>query len=537
MIQFPLDGSQSQFDLNVAEFDESLHNFLPSITLKDTQDLPMQINIRSGQEHLSTFLDRPREDLEIRRIREGVDGNLMFSMELSYLPNSLTNSVESDREWVMRIHRRRDNSYFALVHTDPSGDRDWILPEPTDTEGAFDFFIPVEFEELGTHILRMVHWEVDEAQINRKGILKPRPYSFCHIDQEDGRFVVKSFPKFKLSEEEEEDRTLSLSLTQKWESLRLDQGPTLLLLHGLKGNTKRSFENLIEDKKIMRFLGQKYGNRIIGFDHPSILRDPIQNADFFAKIVNRSDFPYKKVQLELDILARSRGAMVARQIVEGLPEGAMPFHVDRVLLLGGPLQGTPSARQEHMIRGAEINGLLKSAKKVYKDRLQRDIGSESKEIIEIDEEAIMDADEGRRMLAYNRMIAERAELCKGVKAMEPLDAEVNSLNSRVSIPEDTQYYTIGVKYDPNLYPIAGKRRRLIRRLKKVFGDIPNDGVNPYEGALGKQILGSNLIGSFEIISNPDVHHESLLLSPEIKEKVVQFLTHGTNGGSPGQTKS
>ncbi|MEM9722463.1 MAG: hypothetical protein AAGA10_24560 [Bacteroidota bacterium] len=459
-----------------------------------------------------------------------MEGELALSIEINYLPDSNQPHEEIDSEWEMRIHREGNTGYFALLLTDSMGDREWILPKKTKIQNAYDFYIPGEVLKDASQVLRLVYWDSREKNKWRRKLPALKSYKFCDVIQKKNTSRVKTLFKYDLHHEEENEKEFS-KRKRRWESLNLDQGPSLLLLHGLAGKTKKSFKNLLKDKEIMDLLHAKYGDRIIGFDHPSIQMDPIHNADYFFKVLKNSGFPYDNPQIKLDILTRSRGGMVAKKIVEDLASSGCSFKIPRAVLLAPPLEGTPIANEENTIPGIEIYYLLDKAKKRFEKALKGKSVSESleiEEIEEIDEEEIQEMDEGIRMTSYNTMFGRRSRNCSGVRALKPLESPIDLQSNRINPTVETSFYTIAVKYDPNLYPISDKRDRFIELIKMVFKDEANDGINTFKGAVGAEVLLSKKVDSFpKEDPDPNIHHESLLLSDEIKEKIVAFLTQPT----------
>lgn len=89
----------------------------------------------------------------------------------------------------------------------------------------------------------------------------------------------------------------------------------------------------------MRDLHDRYGGRVLAFDHPTVSVTPTENAAQFAEMIRQAG-------LTVDIVAHSRGGLVARVLTErpdaiGLPPGSLD--VRRLVMAGTPNQGTPLA--------------------------------------------------------------------------------------------------------------------------------------------------------------------------------------------------
>ena len=118
----------------------------------------------------------------------------------------------------------------------------------------------------------------------------------------------------------------------------------LLLIHGLFSSTLTAFGVLFgtEGAGLAGALERGYEGRIVGFDHPSASRTPEENARWLLERLEPGP------PCRYDILASSRGGLVARALVElagkrrGSRRGSRgEFVIDRALLVGTPNAGTP----------------------------------------------------------------------------------------------------------------------------------------------------------------------------------------------------
>lgn len=83
----------------------------------------------------------------------------------------------------------------------------------------------------------------------------------------------------------------------------------LLLLHGTFSSTRGAFGELLKNPAARTALNARYGNRILGFDHPTISKPVAGNAtDFLDTLPPRAE-PYN-----FDVLVHSRGGLLARAI-------------------------------------------------------------------------------------------------------------------------------------------------------------------------------------------------------------------------------
>jgi hypothetical protein len=124
---------------------------------------------------------------------------------------------------------------------------------------------------------------------------------------------------------------------------QLGTGRALLFLHGTFSRASTGFGGL-PDGALGR-LHDTYGGRVFAFDHPTLSVDPADNVrEFLARVP-------EDVHLDLDIVAHSRGGLVARTLVGehlDLPIDADHVRVGRVVFAGTPNQGSALASPEHL---------------------------------------------------------------------------------------------------------------------------------------------------------------------------------------------
>ncbi|MBI4720010.1 MAG: CHAT domain-containing protein [Chitinivibrionia bacterium] len=128
----------------------------------------------------------------------------------------------------------------------------------------------------------------------------------------------------------------------------------LLIIHGLFSSTQAGFAPLFEPAgaSFMRTIMQAYEGKVVGFDHPTASRTPEENARWLLEHLERGH------TCRYDVLATSRGGLVARSLVElarkrrtgAFGQGgrrrskstrAGSLVIDRVILVGTPNAGTP----------------------------------------------------------------------------------------------------------------------------------------------------------------------------------------------------
>lgn len=157
---------------------------------------------------------------------------------------------------------------------------------------------------------------------------------------------------------EDEDPPASAILTPssaQWSSLLSAPGaspkPTLLLIHGTGLQSVLGFAGLRErlpadePRSLLRRLYDQYGGRVIALEHKTISKPVVKNLQVLADALPSGDRA-----LCLDVLAVSRGGLVARALVEGLADEVQTadgaslsdrVRVRRVVLVATPNNGTP----------------------------------------------------------------------------------------------------------------------------------------------------------------------------------------------------
>jgi beta-lactamase superfamily II metal-dependent hydrolase/pimeloyl-ACP methyl ester carboxylesterase len=110
---------------------------------------------------------------------------------------------------------------------------------------------------------------------------------------------------------------------------RSDRG--LLVIHGFMGSIHGSFGF---SEATVRRLGAAYDDRMIAFDHPTLAATPRQNAE---DLLERLDGH----EMSLDILAHSRGGLVARELAR-MTEGSR-IDIRSIVFVASPNAGTPLA--------------------------------------------------------------------------------------------------------------------------------------------------------------------------------------------------
>ena len=124
-----------------------------------------------------------------------------------------------------------------------------------------------------------------------------------------------------------------------WEDL--GRGPMLLMIHGTGLRTVAGFVGLTREE--FTRLEERYEGRILAWEHCALAHHLDRNARELARALERGGRP-----LTIDVLALSRGGLVARRLVEGWEQLASDICIRKLVMVGTPNDGTPSARRDGM---------------------------------------------------------------------------------------------------------------------------------------------------------------------------------------------
>jgi len=223
---------------------------------------------------------------------------------------------------------------------------------------------------------------------------------------------------------------------------KLSAGPVLLFVHGTFSSTVDGFGRL--PARTRKALDERYGGRVIAFDHPTIADDPIANARAFLLAAGDRE-------LELDIVCHSRGGLVSRAIAErpGDLAGLAPrVRVRDIVLVGVPSNGTILADVKHW------NELVDRATTLL-SLLPLPVAADTMETV----------------LALVRSISlGTARNLKGLQAMVPGGEFLATLN--VPTADPGRYHAIVSDYEPRSSAWKEWLGDVVR--DRIFEDAPND---------------------------------------------------------------
>jgi len=274
---------------------------------------------------------------------------------------------------------------------------------------------------------------------------------------------------------------------------RLSEGPALLFVHGTASASHLAFGGLPDE--VMRTLFERYHERVFALDHHTLWLTPAMNVETAVQAIPA------ETSLDLDLVAHSRGGLVARELLERREQNGTPasLRARTLVLVGVPNGGTDIARRENHRTWLD---LFTNALQLLPDNAVVDMLVIA---IEVAKEFAIGVYDG----------------LEGLVAMDPDGPDVAAL-STAPAPE-VRYCSISADYEP---PAGSALARKLRDLAfdRLFGSEPNDLVVP-------TALVSALPGRPEI-RTPDallfereagVEHNAFFGRPEVAGKLLEWL--------------
>ncbi len=268
----------------------------------------------------------------------------------------------------------------------------------------------------------------------------------------------------------------------------------LLIVHGFMGSIHGSFGF---PEATVRRLSAAYDDRIIAYDHPTLASTPRQNAEDLFERLNGHD-------LHLDILAHSRGGLVAREF-QRLTEGT-PIDVRSIVFVASPNGGTPMADPDRP------SGIL--------DAVTNFVGN------------IPGTDGFALVLELLADIVLKGAVpgLEGLVAMQPTGDYLAELNKH-QIPDSVVLRAIATEYEPAA--TAGfLQAKLDDGLDEYFGQLRNDRIVPTRSAYAQagrfQVKpGQRLV----LDSARGVHHSSFWTDPRATRQLLTWLSADENAAT------
>ncbi len=212
-------------------------------------------------------------------------------------------------------------------------------------------------------------------------------------------------------------------------------GPLLVLVHDIGSTSAAGFAGL--RGLGLSLLDERYGGRIIAFDHPTFSIDPAENAAALL-VALAGQIGAAGGLGPIDVLAHGRGGLVARSLAVQLaaaPAGG-PVELRNVWTVGTPHGGTPIAEPER------IGALL--------DRLTNLLAW-------VPLGGVGDLIDGVLALAQHVATAAASGL-PGIVSMAPESPYLVQL-AAAAVPPQTRWFAVSSDYEPPAGSSLGKRAR------------------------------------------------------------------------------
>jgi len=276
----------------------------------------------------------------------------------------------------------------------------------------------------------------------------------------------------------------------------LARGPVLLLVHGTGLRTVPGFLGLTPDE--FQDLEERYGGRILAWEHCALAHHLDRNARELARALERSGEP-----LTLDVLALSRGGLVARRLVEGWEALRTDIQIRKLVMVGTPNDGTPSARRDPMGGGnVEMKAWRTDVRRLalvdQRDRAVR---------LHDDPFSLPGFQPGERSLGVWPLLHGSQDQVPGSRFLQ----ELNGFEGRAPHPvRQTKYYALASIFNfDHGAPEAQLLPHLDRRgvCAHAIPDVPNDLVVPTASVIQPR-QGPDASGHF-----PLARHQVAVLQP------------------------
>jgi hypothetical protein len=272
----------------------------------------------------------------------------------------------------------------------------------------------------------------------------------------------------------------------------------LLLTHGIFSSLAGAFAGIADPASpVLQHLRGIYGRGIIGWDHWTVSKTPLENAtEMLAKL---------PADIKPDIVCHSRGALVMRAMLEhsdleATRQSRFSF-VGKAIFVAGACQGSQLANI------ASLNRLLNVYSAIGSIPLLGSAGVVLSVIVGV-----------------LRVLAQGATRLPSLEALSPdlnRNTFLQALNNELTTPTG-EIIVMHANYDPSAGPLAGL---LDLNLDTVFG-AANDMVVPYTGAevFDKwQQTGTNLRYGTATATQSVVMHTNFFFQPGVQQLLQAAL--------------
>ncbi len=284
---------------------------------------------------------------------------------------------------------------------------------------------------------------------------------------------------------------------------RMTADRALLFVHGTFSKASSGFGGL--PPEVLGTLHTAYGGHVLALDHPTLATSPAENARWLAGELHRR-LPAGR-GLRLDVVAHSRGGLVARELCEHSAENGLAdvLAVERLVMVGTPNAGTALASSRQW--------------KGYVDRVTNLLQF-------VPDNPVTDTlDAALTLLKHVALGAVRG--LDGLVAMDP-DGEY--LGRRLNRPgagaPPGVYHAVAADFEP---PGGSPLLRVSRdgAVDLVFGKAGNDLLVPRDGVFTVRGAGGFPIAEPLVFEGPDaVDHFGYFRQARLAERLGEWLAAG-----------
>lgn len=279
-----------------------------------------------------------------------------------------------------------------------------------------------------------------------------------------------------------------------WDELASDK--SLLIVHGTFSQAHTDFGRFPAD--FVARLNARYNGRVFAFDHPTLAKDPTQNAQWFIDAMPAG------LNLNLDIMCHSRGGLVSRVFAEKLTgpqaEGRQ-VTVDKLVFIASPNAGTILTNVDHLAEYIES----------YTNMLNFGPVNGMKDILEV------------LVTIAKGIAAGAASGLTGLESMRPGGTYLDYLNTGTS--GNSSYFALGSDFEPPAELNTGYNGWFSDRIDGIFNDA-NDSIVPTNGVWQAYGTGYFPLDSRQYVILPDsagVDHGGFFQSTTAQDYIAGWL--------------
>lgn len=314
-----------------------------------------------------------------------------------------------------------------------------------------------------------------------------------------------------------------------WDDLDADRLPsdarTLLLLHGTGMITRPGFHGFTEGE--FDELWRRYEGRILAFEHQALQRALPTNARALSGSLLAGG-----VRLHLDILGLSRGGLLGRYLAEGWAEAMLSDRVtiDKLVFLGTPNGGTPSARRDPLGAGArEMKAWRTDVRRVAL------IGDPDREVEEVEDPFTLDRYEPADRYLTWPMFRGTIDQLPGSTMLRKLNGFAGPAPGQRWRDRPPRYYGIAAVFTfdhgaPDPVLVGGQKPLRRSEVARWALPVPNDLVVPTRSVYAP-LQGPDASGLFPLIRErllvlaptANATHTGLMRLGAVRRRIVSWL--------------